>query len=225
MKKHLILLALLSIPTLFFAQKKQQLFNGKSLSAWHTYHKTEVIGWKMDENVLTTDGKSDDLVTNQDFGDFDLSFEFKVAKKGNSGVIYKVIEDPKNHTYYSGSEYQLIDDIGYPPFEDNGKMVNINNKQKTGANYDMQAPNDLSAVKAAGEWNKGRIIIKDNHIQHFLNGKLVVEYHYGSEAWKQQLANSKFKTWPYATPHHRGKIALQGHGDPVWFRNISIKEL
>lgn len=225
MKKQSILAIFLLIPTLFFAQKKQNLFNGKSLSAWHTYHKTDASGWKIEGNVLTTDGKSDDLVTNKEYGDFDLSFEFKVNAKGNSGVIYKVIEGLNNPTYYSGSEYQLIDDIGYPPFEDNGKMVSINDKQKTGANYDMQAPSDLTAVKPAGEWNNGRIIIKNDHIQHFVNGKLVVEYHYGSDTWKQQLANSKFKTWPYATPHHKGKIALQGHGDPVWFRNITIKEL
>jgi Domain of Unknown Function (DUF1080) len=225
MKKLTILLSLLLIPSLFFAQKKQKLFDGKSLSAWHTYQKTDASGWAIEGKVLTTDGHSNDLVSNQDFGDFDLSFEFKVNLKGNSGVIYKVIEDKENPTYYSGAEYQLIDDTGYPPYNDNGKMVYINDKQKTGANYDMQAPIDFAATNPAGQWNKGRIIVKNDHIQHFVNGRLVVEYHYGSDTWKQQLANSKFKTWPYAIPHHKGKIALQGHGDPVWFKNITIKRL
>jgi hypothetical protein len=157
MKKLTLVSILTLFPTLFFAQNKQILFDGKSLEAWHTNHKTVPEGWKIDGEVLTTDGHSDDLVTNKEFGDFDLQFEFKVAIKGNSGVIYKVIEDPKNPTYFSGAEYQLIDDIGYPPFNDNGKMVKINDSQKTGANYDMQAPSNLSVVKPAGEWNNGRI--------------------------------------------------------------------
>ena len=117
----------------------------------------------------------------------------------------------------SGVEYQIIDDKGYPG--------NIKDVQKTAANYDMQPANDLTVVKPAGEWNKGKIIIKDNHIEHWLNGKKVVDYEYGSTDWYERLAKSKFKDWEYAKPHLQGKIALQDHGDMVSFRNIRIKEL
>jgi Domain of Unknown Function (DUF1080) len=205
--------------------KWEKLFDGKNLSSWHTYQRTDTEGWLIENGTLTTNGKGGDLVTNKDYGDFVLEFEFKIMPKGNSGVIYKIIEHPKEATYRSGPEYQVIDDLGYPPFENNGKMVTINDKQKTGANYDMQAPNDLSLVKPAGEWNKGRISIKNNVIQHWLNGKIVVEYTYDSDGWRAQLANSKFAQAPYATPHSRGHIALQGHGDIVWYKNIKIQAL
>jgi len=96
---------------------------------------------------------------------------------------------------------------------------------KTGGNYDVYAPTDLTAVKPAGEWNKGKIQIKNNEVTHYLNGKKVMEYVYGSDKWVADIAKSKFKSWPYATPHAKGKISLQGHGDEVWFKNIRIKEL
>jgi Domain of Unknown Function (DUF1080) len=225
--KHILTFLLCTVLLQTQAQKKQweTLFDGSGLGSWHTYQRTDTQGWTIEKGTLTTTGKSGDLVSNKEYGDFELRFQFKVMPKGNSGVIYKVIEDPKNATYFSGPEYQVIDDAGYPPFNDGGKMVTINDKQKTGANYDMQSPNDLTVVKPAGEWNQGRIIIKNNHIEHWLNGKKVVEYEYGSEAWKQQLAASKFTKWAYATPHARGHIALQGHGDIVWYKNVKIREL
>ncbi len=202
----------------------QTLFDGTSTDSWHTYHSDSVKGWMIMDGALMSHGGNGDLVTNEEYGDFEMEFDFKIPPKANSGVIYKVIEDPENATHYSGPEYQVIDDEGYPPFNDNGKMVLINDKQKTGANYDMQAPSE-QAARPAGEWNQGRIVVKDNHIEHWLNGKKVVEYDYGSDAWKEQLANSKFKEWAYATPHAKGKIALQDHGDEVWYKNIRIRPL
>jgi len=201
------------------------LFDGKSTKGWHSYNKTGVQGWKIENGTLTTDGKSGDLVTDREFENFDLEFEFKAQPKGNSGVIYKVIESPElNQPYISGPEFQVIDDKGYEWVE-NGQRKQLSTKQLTGASYDVLAPNDLSVVKPAGEWNKGRIVVKNNHVEHWLNGKKVVEYHYGGDEWKKLVAASKFAKWKYAEPHAKGRIALQGHGDTVWYRNIRIREL
>jgi Domain of Unknown Function (DUF1080) len=227
-KTHLIAgLLLTALTTNTQAQKPgewKKLFDGKTTNGWHSYQKTGVEGWMVMGDELMSKGKSGDLVTNDDYENFEFEFEFKTSPKGNSGVIYKVIEDPKNPTYYSGTEYQVIDDEGYPPFNDGGKMVRINDKQKTGANYDMYPPTQ-KAVKPAGEWSKGKIIVNNNHVEHWLNGVKVVEYEYGSEDWKQKLAVSKFAKWPYATPHAKGKIALQDHSDPISYRNLRIRTL
>ena len=226
MKNVLLLLLFLTIATVN-AQKRtkwQKIFDGKTTQNWHSYHKTNVEGWTVAHNVLTTDGKKGDLVTDAEFENFEFEFEFMASAKGNSGVIYKVIEDPKNATYYTGPEYQIIDDEGYPPSNDNGKLVSINNKQKTGACYDMYEPM-AKVVKPAGEWNKGRIIVVDNRVEHWLNGVKVIDYEYGSEDWKMHLAVSKFAKWGYAKPHSSGHIALQGHGDPVSYRKLKIRKL
>lgn len=226
-KNVVVAALLLSVCTFGYASKPgpwKNLFDGKTTTGWHTYGKEGVTGWMVMGGALMTHGKSGNLVTDEEYENFELEFDFKVKPKGNSGVIYKVIEDPTNPPYYSGPEYQVIDDEGYPPFNDNGKMVTINDKQKTAANYDMQAPSKFVS-KPAGEWNKGKIVIKDNHIEHWLNGVKVVEYEYGSDTWKAQLAKSKFSKWAYATPHAKGKIALQDHGDESWYKNIRIRTL
>jgi len=227
MKNTPILLLFVCISFCSVAQKPgkwQKIFDGKTTKYWHSYGKTTTSGWTIDNGALKTDGKSGDLVTDEEFESFEFEFEFKVNAKGNSGVIYKVTEDPAHPPYYSGPEYQVIDDLGYPPFNDGGKMVSINDRQKTAANYDMQAPSQFVS-KPAGEWNKGKILIKGNQVEHWLNGVKVVEYEYGGAVWKEQLAKSKFTKWPYATPHAKGKIALQGHGDEAWYKNMRIRKL
>lgn len=228
MKKISFLLAICLLSSPSWAQKPgkwEKLFDGKTLQGWHAYRADNPKKWMVMSGALMSHGGSGDLVTDKEYENFELEFDFKIPAKANSGVIYKVVEDPKNATYFSGPEYQIIDDEGYPPFNDGGTMVKINDRQKTGANYDMQAPNSLSAVKPVGQWNKGRIVIKDNRVEHWLNGVKVVEYVYGSDAWKAQLAQSKFSKWAYATPHAKGKIALQDHGDEVWFNNMRIRTL
>lgn len=202
------------------AQKWTTLFDGKSLDGWHTFKKSEVVGWVIEDGVLTTDGKGGDLVTNKEYKDFVLEFDFKVSPKGNSGVVYKVQEPIEDKaffsTYASGPEFQLIDDSGYP--------AQLNETQKTGANYDIHAPKSLTS-KPAGEWNHGVIKVKNNKITHTVNGTVVVEYTYGDQAWTEAVAKSKFAKWPYAQAHDAGKIALQGHNDRVYFKNIKIQEL
>ena len=220
MKILITIIGLLFVTGLTGQKGWTTLFDGSSLAGWHTYKKTEVAGWVIENGALTTDGKGGDLVTDKEYGDFILEFEFKVSPKGNSGVVYKVQErgtDPAyGATYSSGPEYQLIDDVNYP--------AKLNETQKTGANYDIHPPKTL-ASKPAGEWNKGSIEIKKNKITHKVNGKVVVQYTYGDQTWKDAVAKSKFAKWPYAQPHATGKIALQGHNDPVSFKNIKIKEL
>lgn len=198
--------------------KWMQIFDGKSTKGWHSYLKKDVQGWTIEDGTLMTNGKGGDLVTDQEFENFELEFEFKAQPKGNSGVIYKVIEAPENaQPYMSGPEFQVIDDVNYP--------AKLNDVQKTGANYDMIPPSTLSATKPAGEWNKGRILVNQNHVEHWLNGQKVVEYEYGTDAWKEMVAKSKFAKWGYAQAHAKGRLALQGHGDTAWFRNLRVREL
>ena len=202
----------------------KNLFDGKTTTGWHSYGKTGVKGWMVMGGSLMTHGKSGDLVTDEEFENFELEFEFKIKPKGNSGVMYKVIEDPAHPPYYSGPEYQLIDDEGYPPFNDNGKMVKINDKQKTGANYDMQAPSKFVA-KPAGEWNKAKILVKGNHIEHWLNGEKVLAYEPGSPAILAQVAKTKFKDVPGFGTKIRGHILLTYHNDECSFRSVKVREL
>ncbi|MCU0354174.1 MAG: DUF1080 domain-containing protein [Cytophagales bacterium] len=203
------------------------LFDGTTTNGWHSYNKGDtVIGWRVEDGVLMTPGKTGaDLVTDEEFENFELRFDWNVEPKGNSGLIYKVIEDKKYpNSYETGPEYQIIDDNGYPPYMDNGKEVKINDKQKSGANYDMQAPSAFKA-NTPGEWNEGKLVINNNRVEHWLNGEKVVEYEYGGAEWKKQLAASKFAKWGYATPHAKGRIAIQDHDHVVKLRNVRIKTM
>ena len=215
---------LLSAATMNKPGKWTALFDGKEIKGWHSYHKDKVVGWLIEDGALTPDGTGGDLVTDREYENFELEFEFKIPAKSNSGVVYKIIDkqDIKS-TYMSGPEYQVIDDKGYQ-LGDGGKLKG---SQLTGANYDIYAPNDLNTVKPAGEWNKGRILVSNNHVEHWLNGKKVVDYEYGTDQWKADVAKSKFASWPYATPHAKGKIALQNHSpdEKVWYKNVRIREL
>jgi Domain of Unknown Function (DUF1080) len=214
-------LILLSLSVSAQKNKWVNLFDGKTTNGWHTWKQTGVKGWHVMDGVLMTHGGNGDLVSDKEYGDYILEFEFKCAPKGNSGVIYKVIEDVNNKElfapYASGPEFQIIDDVNYPD--------KIKDVQKTGANYDIQPPLDLKAVKPAGEWNKGKLVIKNNKIEHFVNGTKTASYEYGSVKWADDVAGSKFAKWPYAQAHAKGKISLQDHGDMVSFRKIRIKEL
>ena len=211
------------------SEKKQtkswiSLFDGKSLKGWHGYNKKgEVKNWIVQDGALVCLGaaKGDtggDIVTDREFDNFELVWEWKVDKGSNSGVMYHVIEDPKyKGPYETGPEYQIIDDIGFP-----GKLEEW---QKAGADYAMNLPNENKKLKPVGEWNTSKIIFNRGHVEHWLNGKKIVEFQKGTEKWKKEKAEGKWKNYPDYASVSKGKIALQDHGNKAYFRNIKIREL
>ena len=149
MKKWILAIAVFAaMPAWAQKGKWVSLFDGKQLNGWHNWKSDKVSGWEIKDGTLTTNGKSGDLVTDKEYENFILEFEFQVSPKGNSGIIYKVLEDASKKeffaSYASGPEYQIIDDQNYPS--------PTTQKQKTGANYDVYEPNDFTVVKPAGEW-------------------------------------------------------------------------
>ncbi|GAB3174266.1 DUF1080 domain-containing protein [Telluribacter humicola] len=230
MKKMFVLGAMLVAlvafqPTESFAQKKGKwvtLFDGKSFDNWKRWKGGEINKWAIEDGamVLTEKGGGDLLTVNQ-YGDFELELEWKISEGGNSGVMYHVQEGEKYCCpYATGPEVQVLDDVKHPD-----SFAGKDGNHKSGSLYDMIPPNDLKVVKPAGEWNKMRIVVNDGKAQHYLNGKKVVEYSTTGPEWNALVANSKFKTWNGFGAFDKGHIALQDHGDKVWYRNIRIREL
>lgn len=200
------------------------LFDGKTTTGWHTYGKT-VVGsaWEVDNGALhmspTKKGKEGggDLVSDKAYSNFHLKLEWKVAPKANSGIIFFVNEDPKyGQTYSTGPEMQVLDNDGHP----DGKIT----KHRAGDLYDM-IKSSSEPVKPVGEWNKAEIISDKGKLTFILNGVKVVQTTLWDESWKALIAGSKFAKWEGFGIYKTGKIALQDHGDDVWYKNIMIKEL
>jgi len=187
------------------------LFDGKSMDAWRGFKKP-ASDWKVADGALSPDPKtSGDLITKEQFASFELAFDWKISPKGNSGVMYHVTEDAAQ-SYYSGPEYQVLDNSrGEPPL------------QRAGALYDLYAPS-ADVTKPVGEFNQSRLIVKGNQVEHWLNGQKVAAYELGSPEFKAKVAASKFKTWPFAASP-TGHIALQNHGDDVWYKNLKVRVL
>lgn len=196
------------------------LFDGKNLNNWKKFNGNEVTGWKIVNGELHNSGTGSDhggdIITKKEYENFELSLEWKVNSQSNSGVFYHVQEGLVDAIYESGPEYQLLDDKGWPsPLHDN---------QYTGSNYAMQAPGNAEVVPV-GEWNRTRIVVKNPHVEHWLNGKKVVEYNLWSEEWKAQKEAGKWKDAPNYGMAKKGHIGLQDHGGLTMFRNIKIREL
>ncbi len=193
------------------------LFNGKDFAGWRVYHKAGVPSqWQVEDGAMAlTAGGGGDIMTVDEYGDFELSLEWKIAPKGNSGIIYLVKEvDSAPNTYNTGPEMQVLDNDGHA----DGKLPS----HRAGALYDLVAPPD-GVVKPVGEWNQARVIVHNGKIEHWLNGKKVAEAPYGDDAWRAMVAKSKFKDMPLFGTAKAGHIALQDHGDRVWYRNIKIR--
>lgn len=198
------------------------LFDGKSFNGWKKWKGGEITKWKIEDGAMVlTEKGGGDLLTEKEFGDFELELEWKISEKGNSGIMYHVREGGSYCCpYTTGPEIQVLDDERHPD-----SFAGKEGNHKAGALYDLLPPSDLKAVKPAGEWNKARIIIKNGRGESWLNGKKVVDFPTRGPEWDAMVAKSKFKNWKDFGTFDKGSIALQDHGDKVWYRNIRIREL
>lgn len=195
------------------------LFNGVNTEGWHPYKNTKdsTYKWTINDGVLATNGGHVDLVSDSSYENFELRFDWKVGKAGNSGVMYMVQENTPNteSTWHTGVEFQVIDHEGWPD--------KLHESQKAGAAYDLYDPLVLATNKA-GEWNSSVISIHKNHVEHYINGKKTADYEWNSKDFKERVAKSKFKAMPFGKVL-KGQFALQDHGQAVAYRNIRIKTL
>ena len=194
----------------------QLLFDGNSLTGWRGYNSESMpTGWSAENGMLIRTGPGGDIITEQQFADFELSLEWLVGPSGNSGVLFRAVEG-QEEGYHGAPEMQILDDAGHP----DGRSP----LTSAGSNYGLHGvPRGI--VKSAGEWNTSRIVVVNNQVEHWLNGDKVVEYELGSADWAQRVANSKFAQWPAYGRASRGHIGIQDHGDRVSFRNLKIREI
>ena len=210
------------------------LFDGKTTTGWRGAYKDKFPdkGWNVENGALTiqkSNGSESqsfgDIVTDAEYSDFDLMFDFKLSDGANSGVKYFVVEhQPKPKGSAFGLEYQVLDDDKHP----DAKLGRDGNRT-VGSLYDL-IPAIGKKANPIGEWNTGRIVSKGMHVEHWLNGKKVIEYERGSAAFREAVANSKYKAPDYNANGRfgeatKGHILLQDHGELVSYRNIKIKTL
>ena len=194
------------------------LFDGKTTNGWRTY-KNRPGSWEVKNGELICPlGAKDyaDLVTTSEYDNFELTLDWKIDKGSNSGIMYHVLET-HDVPYATGPEYQLVDDNGYE-----GKLETW---QKSGSDYAMHAPSQLTA-KPAGEYNHTKIVFNKGHVEHWLNGVKVADFTAWSPEWDQLRSASKWKDYPDYGQSKTGLIAFQGdHKGGVWFKNIKIRKL
>jgi len=191
-------------------------FNGESLAGWTTLDGGPVTtGWEASAGEIRlnrTAGRGGHIVTAAEFDDFDLSFEWKIAQRGNSGLKYRV---RKYGSQTLGCEYQICD-------EPEGRSLN---KKSAGALYDLYEPAPDRVLKPVGEWNEARIVVRGERIEHWLNGVQIVAATVGSEEWEKRIAESKFTDEEDFGKNRSGRIMLTDHGSDVAYRKFVFKSL
>jgi hypothetical protein len=207
----------------------QLLFDGTSKKNWHIYNNgSDGAAWKVVDGTLHLDPAErnkdktitiggGDIVSDEEYDNFHLKLDWKIDSAGNSGVLFYVKEDPKiERTFHTGPEMQVLDNAAHP----DAKII----KHRASDLYDLitSAP---EMVKPAGQWNQAEIIAKDSTLEFYLNGTKVVSTKMWDDNWRKMIAGSKFRKWKTFGTFQKGKIALQDHGNPVWYRNIKIRRL
>lgn len=217
------------LSTVAQAQQKNQwtyLFDGKSVEPLRGYKMTSfpTDAWKVEDGALVaqTGVPNIDLVTKESYKNFELTFDWKMSVAGNSGIFYYMNEEADKQAGNGNSpnwldnfEMQLLDDIG---FNDKAPI------RSAGSLYDLIVPTHKH-LKPVGEYNEGRLIVNNNHVEHWLNGTKVVEYEIGSPALNELISQSKFKNNPKFAKSTDGLIMLQHHGQKVWLKNIKVRRL
>lgn len=197
------------------------LFDGQSLTGWRLYGQpaTTAIGpgWKAADGLLQKVAgiKTGDIITEQTFDNFELSWEWRIEKEGNNGVKYLVTEA---RPAAPGHEYQMIDD-------DAPKWAKLHAESKTASFYEVLPPAADRPLNPPGQWNRSRIVVRGSVVEHWLNDRKVLTYELGSTAVKAGLAKSKFAKYPDFGQKLRGHIMLTDHGDAAWFRALKLREL
>ncbi len=192
------------------------LFDGTSTSGWRGYRMaTMPAGWQARDGALTRVSEAADIITIDQYASFELTLEWRISPKGNSGIMYRVTEADSN-SYETGPEYQVLDDEGH--------RDGLSRLTAAGAVYGLYPAPD-SLVRPVGEWNQARIVVKGDSVQHWLNGTEVAHYVLGGADFNERVAKSKFAKWPGFGKASKGYIALQDHGDWVAYRNIKIRVL
>ena len=192
------------------------LFDGKTLKGWHGYKKSEPpAGWKVEDGMLVRTAEGGDIITDEDFGDFELSLEWKISEGGNSGIFYRALESTQL-IWHNAPEYQILDNTKHKDGQ--------NPMTSAGACYALYAPSK-DVTKPVGQWNETRIVARGKHVEHWLNGTRLLEYEIGTQDWNTRVAASKFKAYPGFSEQGKGRIGLQDHESLVWYRNIRIREL
>ncbi|MDM1047146.1 3-keto-disaccharide hydrolase [Sphingobacterium hotanense] len=204
---------------------EEHIFNGKNLDGFHIYNQAKTNSkWKVSDGAILCDPKSDgifgDLVTDQEFENFELSFEWWVKKGGNSGVFINVKEDTAYAaTFATGLEMQLLDNANAE------HRHQIDSTHWAGCLYSVECNSQNSKPKPYGEWNTAKIIQNKGIVSFWLNDKLTFQDDINSAAFAKKVANSNMKNYPAFNTFKKGKIAFQNHTDSVGFRNIRIKSL
>lgn len=210
------------------AEGWQLLFDGKTTAGWHKYGGKPVgSAWKIADGLLYLDTTvkenwqikdGGDIITNDEFDNFHLKLEWKIAKDGNSGIIFYIHEDTAMYEWpwMTGPEMQVLDNNGHP----DSKII----KHRAGDLYDLISCSK-ETVKPAGEWNLAEIKAEKGKLDFYLNGENVVSTTLWDDNWKKMVAGSKFKAWPGFGTYTKGRIGLQDHGNTVWYRNVMIKKL
>ena len=200
----------------------QVLFDGKSTAAWRGFKRDTFPSkcWRVEDGSLRTVAGCDesdrvDIISRDKYRNFELELEWKVAPGANSGIIYLISED-EDQTWKTGPEMQVLDDEKHQDAKDP--------KRSAGSLYDLIAPTG-KVLHPVGQFNKARVVVNNGHVEHWLNGTKVLAYDLSSEATKQMIAGSKFKTFTRFGQNTEGYVALQYHGDDVWFRNVRIRKL
>jgi hypothetical protein len=202
------------------------LFDGKSTEQLRGYKMDNFPdqAWKVEEGALVTQTgvPNIDLVTKDTYKDFELVFDWKVSKAGNSGVFFHVEEvadmqsgNGNSANWLHNFEMQILDDINFNDKEP---------KRSAGSLYDLITPQNKK-LKPIGEYNQARLLVNKGHVEHWLNGTKVVEYTIGSDALNQLISNSKFNTNPNFAKSMEGHLMFQHHGQKVWLKNIKVRKL
>lgn len=207
------------------------LWDGETTDGWRSARSDQFPdkGWVIEDGVLTvlsTGGEEStaggDIVTTEQYGDFELKVDFKLTEGANSGIKYYVNTDLNKGPGSSiGLEYQILDDAVHP----DAKLGNHEGSRTLASLYDLIKADPNKPANPIGEWNTAHIISKDNHVEHWLNGMKVLEYERGSDEYKKLVSESKYKVWPNFGEAATGPILLQDHGDRVSFKNIKIKSI